>query len=364
MSLPVLLFFQQDQESDDEFSQRALSDQWRFRRKNRKWSRRGTKRNSSSIDFLNYSSEDLLSDNETSSDSSSLMLVSELRGSLTGLDRAVKTYSFLPTDDQIPKIFIDSPGGGSPTAILTGSQDSGGGDNNSGVLPKTGDIFHVNGGAEEKELSWEENDDEDVTSLGSSMDNFATGILDEFESNLLKWKTQSLPDLFAAVKHFSRSDSSSETSLLSSASESTNSVAESSKGETNHQKSSPVHDGRCASASGSVNVNLSATTNHISSGRATPDEIVRRQKFLSQKQMSEPKDRHQRFDSIGSTGTSESQSSSFVGSSEGDRDRGGVSASPLPAYPERQYVQNELGVGTTSPVKLRPKRASTGSEHR
>ena len=361
----MLLFFQQDQESDDEFSQRALSDQWRFRRKNRKWSRKGSKRNSLSIDFLNYSSEDLLSDNETSSDSSSLMLVSELRGSLTGLDRAVKTYSFLPTDDQIPKIFIDSPGGGSPTAILTGSQDSGGGDSSSGALPKTGDIFQMNGGAEEKELSWEENDDEDVTSLGSSMDNFATGILDEFESNLLKWKTQSLPDLFAAVKHFGGSDSSSETSLLSSASESTNSVAESSKGEPNHRKSFPVDDdGRSASASGSVSANLSATANYISSGRATPDEIVRRQKFLSQKQMSEPKDRHQRFDSIGSTGTSESQSSSFVGSSEGDRDRGGVSASPLPAYPERQYVQNELGVGTTSPVKLRPKRASTGSEHK
>lgn len=296
------------------------------------------------------------------------MLVTELRGSLTGLDRAVKTYSFLPTDDQIPKIFVDSPEGGSPTAIFTASQDSEGEESSNGTGPKTGGIFQVNGGAEEgeeKEPSWNQKveAEDDVSSLGSSMDNFATGILDEFESNLLKWKTQSLPDLFAAVNHFNGSDSSSETSLLSSASGSTNSIAESGRDETHHQKSSLPNDVRSSSAIGNTHANRITTTNHISNGRITPDVIVRRQKSPSRKRTSEPIDGHQRFDSVGSTGTFESQSSSLVGSSEGDRDRGRVSASPLPAYPERQYVQNELGVGSTSPIKLKSKRASTGSDH-
>ena len=283
------------------------------------------------------------------------MLVTELRGSLTGLDRAVKTYSFLPTDDHIPKILVDSPEGGSPTEILTGSQESGGDSN--GTEPKTGDLFRVNG--TEKGQSWERNGDGDVDSLGSSMDNFANGILDEFESNLLKWKTQSLPDIYGAVKHFDGSDSSSETSLLSSASESTNSIAESRGSE---EKSGLLNDSRISTVASSDHM---TTGNHhmITNGRATPDETIRRRQKFPQKHSSDQKtDRHQRFDSIGSTGTFESQSSSLVGSAEGDRDRGIVSASPLPTYPERQYVMNELGVGSVSPVKLRPKRASTGSD--
>lgn len=298
------------------------------------------------------------------------MLVSELRGSLTGLDRAVKTYSFLPTDDQIPKILVDSPEG-SPTAVLTGSQESGGGSN--GAEPKTGDVFQM-GGASEKEYSWE--DDGDVDSLGS-MDNFANGILDEFESNLLKWKTQSLPDLFAALKHYEGSDSSSETSLLSSESASTNSMAEGNGrggggGEAQNHKtaaSQPSDEARSASSLSSHQTNniiLSSTP--LVNGSATPEEVAKRKTHtLPPKQFSEPvplQDRHQRFDSIGSTGTFESQSSSLVGSSEGERreSRGGISASPLPSYPERPYVQNELGRGSASPVKVRSKRASTGSE--
>lgn len=282
------------------------------------------------------------------------MLISELRGSLTGLDRAVKTYSFAPSDDQLPKIFVD-PSDGSPVTLLNGSQDSGGsGGDSNGAEPKTGDIFQVN--SSEKGLNWENDVEDDAESLGSSMGNFATGILDEFETNLLKWKTQSLPDIFGAVNNFTGSDTSSERSLLSSASESTNSVAES-RGEqekSNDARGSPVASGYSSVAG--------TPSSHIPNGYATPDEVMRHK--LPQKQMSEPKhERHQRFDSVGSTGTFESQSSSFLGSLEWDRDRGAVSASPLPSYPERQYVQNELRVGSVSPVKLRPKRASTGSDH-
>ena len=290
------------------------------------------------------------------------MLVSELRNSLTGLDRAVKTYSFLPTDDQIPKILVDSPEG-SPTTILTGSQDSGGGDSSSnGAEPKTGDIFQVES-TSEKRYNWE--DDGNFDSLGS-MDNFANGILDEFESNLLKWKTQSLPDIFAAMKQYDGSDTSSETSLLSSASASTNSVAESNgKGEQNHKCSQPNNEVRSSTSFSDRQTSTLLSSTPLMNGNATPEEMARR-KILPPKQTSEPvpnQDRHQRFDSIGSTGTFESQSSSFIGS-EGERgeSRGGISASPLPSYPERHYVQNELGLGSVSPVKLRPKRASTGSE--
>lgn len=294
------------------------------------------------------------------------MLVSELRNSLTGLDRAVKTYSFLPTDDQIPKILVDSPEG-SPTTILTGSQESGGGDSNTnGVEPKTGDVFQM-GGASEKGYSWE--DDGDVDSLGS-MDNFANGILDEFESNLLKWKTQSLPDIFAAMKHYDGSDTSSETSLLSSASASTNSMAESSRGEDgqNYKSASqPSDEARSSSSLSSHQTNALLNSTPLMNGSVTSEEITKRKTHtLPPKQFSEPvplQDRHQRFDSVGSTGTFESQSSSLVGS-EGERreSRGGISASPLPSYPERQYVQNELGRRSVSPVKVRSKRSSTGSE--
>ena len=303
------------------------------------------------------------------------MLVSELRGSLTGLDRAVKTYSFLPTDDQLPKILVDSPEG-SPTAVLTASSEESGGVS-SGAEPKTGDVFQI-GGASEKEYSWE--DDGDVDSLGS-MDNFANGILDEFESNLQKWKTQSLPDIFAAIKHYDGSDTSSETSLLSSESASTNSMAGSTRegeggrggeGQSNKTASQPSDEARSSSGLGSHrpnNNNILLSSTPLMNGSVTPEEVAKRKMHvLPPKQSSEPvplqQDRHQRFDSIGSTGTFESQSSSLVGSSEGDRreSRGGVSASPLPSYPERQYVQNELGRGSVSPVKLRPKRASTGSE--
>ena len=292
------------------------------------------------------------------------MLVSELRNSLTGLDRAVKTYSFLPTDDQIPKILVDSPEG-SPTTVLTGSQESGGGDSSSnGVEPKTGNVFQM-GGASEKGYSWE--DDGDVDSLGS-MDNFANGILDEFESNLLKWKTQSLPDIFAAMKHYDGSGTSSETSLLSSASASTNSMAESSKeGEGHNHKSAsqPSDEARSSSSLSSHQTNILLNSTLLMNGSAMSEEMSKN-KILPPKRFSEPiplQDRHQRFDSVGSTGTFESQSSSLVGS-EGERreSRGGISSSPLPSYPERQYVQNELGRGSISPVKIRPKRASTGSE--
>ena len=293
------------------------------------------------------------------------MLVSELRGSLTGLDRAVKTYSFIPTDDQIPKILVDSPEG-SPTTVLTGSEESSGGRDSSsnGVEPKTGDLFQVGDTSDEKGYSWD--DDGDVDSLGS-MDDFANGILDEFESSLLRWKTRSLPDLFASLNHFERSDTSSETSLLSSASESTNSVTESSSRGPGQDQKSPTQRSDEGGSSSSLHLTNSSSgvvhsSTPLTNGGAMSEVIVRR-KVLPPKQFSEPlpkQDRHQRFDSIGSTGTFESQSSSVVGS-EGER-RSGVSASPLPSYFERQYVQNELGRGSISPVKLRSKRASTGSE--
>ena len=129
------------------------------------------------------------------------MLVSELRKSLTGLDRAVKTYSFMMSDDQVPIIQVDT----------APSHKS----NETNLLEVSSNFSSFDS---EDDGDW----DLEVCPSGD-MDNFATGIISTFESNLLKMKeTQSLPDIFKVSKSFS--DTSPETSPLSSASASTASI--------------------------------------------------------------------------------------------------------------------------------------------
>lgn len=200
----------QGEDSDDETNFRALSDKWQFRRKQKRWLRRRESKMASPQDALFSSSEDLL-DGHTPEDSttptdhthSPLMLVSELRKSLTGLDRAVKTYSFMVTDEQLPSIQVEDHS-------TTKTERS--------TLQKSSDFSSFDS---EDDYTWE------VPSGG--MDNFATGMMDTFESNLLKLKdfqTQSLPDVFEATKHY-HDDMSSDISPLSSASVSTVSILDS-----------------------------------------------------------------------------------------------------------------------------------------
>ena len=176
---------------------RALSDKWQFRRKQKKWSRRRDSKVSSPKEAVFSSTEDLLDDDipkdHTPTNQSSLMMVSELRKSLTGLDRAVKTYSFMMTDDHVPVIQVER-------ASIDTTQRS---------------LLQMSSACS----SFESDEDfDDIPCPNGGMDNFATGIMDTFESNLLKLKgfqTQSLPDVFEATKHFA-DDASSDASALSS----------------------------------------------------------------------------------------------------------------------------------------------------
>ena len=234
------MLLQRFDESDDESHSRALSDKWRFRRRQKKWSRRSESRSTSSNygtpqhDTLFSSCEDLLQDNGPTWDTaqSPLMLVSELRGSLTGLDRAVKTYSFMLNEDQVPSIQVQGPSSSAAAAAgtLSGESSSAAEVESSGTLRKMSSAFS-------SLESEEENEEEDDDYPSSNMENFATGILDTFESNLLKLKdytTRSLPNVFkesADEYHHpeeeEEEDNSCEVSPLSSASGSTASIAES-----------------------------------------------------------------------------------------------------------------------------------------
>ncbi len=136
------------------------------------------------------------------------MLVSELRKSLTGLDRAVKTYSFMVSEDQVPVIQVESP----PVSRASVQR----------VPLQNASSQFSSLDSEEDLTGWEF----DPYPSGG-MDNFATGIIDTFESNLLKlndFQTQSLPDIFEATKHYGHDDGSSDISPMSSASVSTVSI--------------------------------------------------------------------------------------------------------------------------------------------
>lgn len=133
------------------------------------------------------------------------MLVSELRKSLTGLDRAVKTYSFMLTEDQVPLIQVQ------PTRTTITEKRS--------FLQKSPDFSSFDS---ERDCGLDSNN----PYPSGGLDNFATGIMDTFESNLLKLKdfqTQSLPNVFEATKHFN-DDACYDISPLSSASVSTVSI--------------------------------------------------------------------------------------------------------------------------------------------
>ena len=167
---------------------------------------------SSNQEALYSSNEDLLleqaMENGTPTDHSPLMMVSELRNSLTGLDRAVKTYSFMMNDDQLPVIQVESP--------IPGEE----GTKNTRLLDLSSKCSSFDS---EDDGGWQS----DAYPSGG-MDNFATGIIDTFESNLLKLKEfNSLPDVFQAVKSLNE-DVSTDNSPLSSASVSTTSIMDAS----------------------------------------------------------------------------------------------------------------------------------------
>lgn len=194
-----------------------MSDKWQFRRKQKRWLRRKESKNLARQESLFSSNEDLLDDGmgeeATPTDHSPLMLVSELRKSLTGLDRAVKTYSFMVGEEQVPMIHVDPPK----------------------EVPNNRTLFQQMSSnyssfeSDEDTGSW----DTEMYPTGG-MDNFAMGIIDTFESNLLKLKefqTQSLPDVFKASKGYrddDDDDDSLDSSPLSSTSVSTTSILDSS----------------------------------------------------------------------------------------------------------------------------------------
>jgi hypothetical protein len=133
------------------------------------------------------------------------MMVSELRKSPTG--ERVKTYNFMIGEDQMPVIQVEPPIQVEPLAA--------------------GSLFQMSSTYSSFDSEDEEEWDSNPYPHGG-MDNFATGIMDTFESNLLKLKdfqTQSLPDVFEATKHFA--DDVSDVSPLSSTSVSTVSILES-----------------------------------------------------------------------------------------------------------------------------------------
>lgn len=114
------------------------------------------------------------------------MLVSELRGSLSDLQCSIKTYSFLPPDD-----FQVLPG------LLSSS-----------TLPSEGEEDFRRGvsarsfTAHSHTVSLDEGSLMEPSSATGDLDNFASGIIDTFESNLMKLhyedRSHSLPDVFSA----------------------------------------------------------------------------------------------------------------------------------------------------------------------
>ncbi|XP_064404560.1 stAR-related lipid transfer protein 13-like isoform X3 [Halichondria panicea] len=190
-----------EDDSEDESQHRAISDHWTFRKRNKKWSRRS--RSHLREDSFSSSLEDILAeDSETNGASnlkvSPLLLVTELRTSLTNLDkRGVKTYSFLPGDDQVPKILV----GTFPTENgIEYAFDEEATSNGSGV-------FDVSMDDTPHEVSGDEglggDDDDEFFEYDSNtfprggIDTFAMDMFSTFESNLVKLRSQSLPDLFS-----------------------------------------------------------------------------------------------------------------------------------------------------------------------
>lgn len=181
---------------------RALSEHWHFKRKARRWSRKRR------ADDDRESSTTPPASTPTSP--APPMLVSELRNSLSDLDRRVKTYSFLPGEDFCLLLDIgDSPPGSASDSGLSKMTDL---SDTASFSPST---------------SW--GGLSDSTVLDGSMENFATGILDTFDVSLGKLrgaKSQSLPDVFKACE-LNTGASTTDDSYVSTTSVSTPSAVES-----------------------------------------------------------------------------------------------------------------------------------------
>ena len=169
---------------------RALSDQWTFKRKSRKWLRKTTERSAQSQSDSNPN----LTVPETTP---SPLLVSELRGSLSDLRRSVKTYSFLPSEDF--QLFLTPP------------RPSGGGMAPTSSPPSRGFCSHTHA------LSLDGSYLEPPFSPPSTCDNFASCILDTLETSIQKLhsedlRSHSLPDVFSATALYNGLSSTDESS--------------------------------------------------------------------------------------------------------------------------------------------------------
>ena len=299
---------------------RALSDHWHFKRKSNKWSRK------SGFQLEHVGSEQYL---PLPSSLASPLLVSELRTSLTDLDRRVKTYSFLPSDDQLPSILVDI------------TQDSIG-----NSLSETADESLLESyQSKQSAFTWES---ESFTFPRGGMDNFATGIMDTFESNLRKIsphepKSQSLPDVFSASQLYSV-DHSTDESPLSSTSVSTTSMMDTAK------DSSSILNGGSYMSNSFVHMN----------GHAGHEELHRQGRRV----MSAANGiRSGRIGSGGSSGTLESSpGGSELGESE--RDRQNLSPQPQLGRLSGRSSAGELPeVPSPSAVVMRRRQDSMAKNH-
>ena len=183
---------------------RALSEHWYFKKKARRWSRK------------HWPDEDcecsITPPAATPTYLAPPMLVSELRNSLSDLDRRIKTYSFLPGED---------------FSVLLGPGDSPPGSASDSGLSKTADLDLSDTASFSPSTSWGVLSDSTV--MDGSIDNFATGILDTFDVSLKKLrgaKSQSLPDVFKACE-LTNDASTTDDSYVSTTSVSTTSAADS-----------------------------------------------------------------------------------------------------------------------------------------
>ena len=167
--------------------------------------------------------------------------MTELRSSLTSLDRSgVKTYSFLPSDDQVPKILVGTENGIGYSFHEEATSNGSG-------------IFDVSMDDTPHEVSGDEGlggDDDEFLEYDSKtvprggIDTFAMDMFSTFESNLVKLRSQSLPDLFsnplAELYHPLDDDDDDEDRHSSSASVSTSSNLHSSKDSILDDNTSPL----------------------------------------------------------------------------------------------------------------------------
>ena len=189
-----------------EVSFRPLSDRWIYDRHWRNWQRRSRSHSRSRCYSDDYGSEggqhQRLSCRSSTSTNGSSLLVSELKGSLTDLTRGVKTYSFIPSEDDLPPIVVEPPdsspaSSSSPKPCHTPK-----------LLPglnkgKVGQSFQsIDSGADSESFV---DVDEDIDPFSIREDNFVTGLCSVFDRSLKKLRSpdrsHSLPNVFSALEH-------------------------------------------------------------------------------------------------------------------------------------------------------------------